>query len=46
MTSAARISNSLRHGDGRSAPWVGSHTNVEKNKLFTRTVNQTPTVLL
>jgi len=45
MNSAARISSSLRHGDERSALWVGSHTNVEKNKLFARTVNQIPTVL-
>jgi hypothetical protein len=46
MSSAARISNSLRHGDERSVLWVGSHTNVEKSKLFVLTVNHTQTVLL
>jgi len=47
MNFSARISNSLRHGDERSALWGGSHncSNVE-NKVFARKVNQSSTVRL
>jgi len=47
MNLSARISNSLHHGDERSALWVGPHncSNVE-NKVFARKVNQSPTVCL